>query len=349
MKETRFNQDQKKDFLDYIIKFSKLQLSKFPLNSLTINSISFIISTKDVIFKTTKNIKIITIDKSELDRRNFTNMISFANTAMDISSNHSKKGKSSPTEIRASKDPTAFLQLLFDRITYQWETTQQITKHYHDEIRWDNSKSCFRMSGLLFFLKAVVKHTLINTLQDGEMKYKQFIIDMLLQSTETLRDNMLHWANIKITRKIKKFKQLYNNTYFDDKLAVINESKINESPSILHINNLALQDCKFDIDIDVSTLLVIINGEKHNEYDEKNKQYKAVIARNNPYNFHENCLRNKMSRNNTRRNRYLCNYHEFEDQQEKDRDIEISCHERMLPNSEGDKKKLLLNIYVHKN
>ena len=213
--------------------------------------------------------KIIMIDESELNTIDFTNMISFANADMDIAYAHSIKGTSLHAEIRANRDPTAFLQLLFDRLTYKEVSNEKtITKHYHDEIRWNNSKACFRRSGLLFFLKAAVKHTFINTLDNGELLYKQFIIDMLLHYHESnslfMMKNMLDWANIKITRKIKKFKQIYNSTYFDDKLAFL---KAEFSPlevatsTIFPIKNITKHDCKFDVIIDTTLEPIIINGD----------------------------------------------------------------------------------------
>ncbi len=67
----------------------------------------------------------------------------------------------------------------------------EITKHYHDEIRWNDSEACFCRSGLLFFLNAVFKHSFVETLKDGEMKYKQFMIEMLLQAADKLSGHVV--------------------------------------------------------------------------------------------------------------------------------------------------------------
>ncbi len=239
----------------------RIQLSFYPCQ----------LNNKDVLknahIRLTYPAKTISILASELDSSiHFGNIISFSGKAMDIAFHHSNKGGASHSEIRANRDPTAFLQILFDRITYHEENNHpEITKHYHDEIRWNGSKACFRRSGLFFFLKAVFKHSFVETLKDGEMKYKQFMIEMLLQAADELSGHALDWANMRITRKIKKFRQMYNNAYFDRQLVSIDceqSEMIHSAPPTILPTNLSIQDCHFDIDVECSLHPAVVDGNK---------------------------------------------------------------------------------------
>ena len=224
--------------------------------------------------------------------RNFANIVMCSKKAMDIACQHSNKGNTSHQEIRKNRDPTAFLQLLFDRITFRTIDTPTIdtptidtptietptiTKHLHDEIRWDNSQGCFRRSGLLAFMKAVLKHS------TDEMTYKQYIIDVLLEAKSNLNGTKLQWANMKITRKIQKFKQQFHSPLYDTVLTTLSpvnivklvkpdkptEPTLSNMPEKHTIKQLqfsqpTMQDCQ--VDINISPTIEPLHISKNSRY-----------------------------------------------------------------------------------